>query len=194
MGKQEADAKFEVICKFLFRLYNKQYQQIESLVGNKKGETLINNQILLENLELFSWKPKVIRDRVLLALGLTPGKHNQQIDYPYFYQIMQFNYQFGLSSQQKLGFVMNYFRQNEKVIRKEEFLALLRTLSYQFYSQDTQHLVTNNTFLDLKGMLTSHKVISPASLYVDIGALQNVLQHSALEDFVHLTLSDIKVL
>ena len=89
---------------------------------------------------------------------------------------------------------MTYFQQNEKVVRKEDFLALLRTLSYQFYSPDTQHLATNNTFLDLKAMLTTHQVISPSALYVNIPAFRVLLEHSALQDFLHLTLSDIRVL
>ncbi len=42
MPNHQADVKFDMITKFLFKLYNRQYQQIESLVGNKKEKEVIN--------------------------------------------------------------------------------------------------------------------------------------------------------
>ena len=55
-------------------MQQKQHRQLVSLQGHKAKADCISQRVLMENLELFEHKPKLIRDRVLLALDLLPGK------------------------------------------------------------------------------------------------------------------------
>ena len=76
------------------------------------------------------------------------------------------------------------------MVRKDEFLGVLRVLSQQFYPADSPHLAQNKTFLDLQALFTARQVLFPSAIHLDLHSLRLFLQGPAASDLVHLILCD----
>ncbi len=64
-----------MISGFLFRVLNQQLTQFLKLVQHRfDQESIISQEVVLENLSLFPSKSGVVRDRLMMTLGLIPGK------------------------------------------------------------------------------------------------------------------------